>query len=557
MRVELKVIGPVFLVLLAGYLASSFHEFTFSSPFSLTGAAITDQSGAQACSNDKILFRVSGPGNAHAALAAQAQYTYAVCWDGQATTSAQRQCTATSTNVVLRLSDVLNAHVEKKELTNYQQRVCFGTVQCDTKPQGQCSTLGPTWRCAASLSAETNAHVADCGVYGFDLCCSDGSTSGGGQYRPDTDSDGVFDIGIGSLRNVPCDPRVHSDLTQCADNCIQNPNPDQVDQDGDGAGDVCDLFVTDSCSIRVVNDNCPHLQQCRDLAASWSRTSAQEGESAGLTVTGSAECADKIAHFQVIDKDNSNLVFTSPQPATFGNGMNAAASSAWITEYISAGSNRYYFQATVTGGSAQVQTTSSQSPTALLTVTSRPNPVCGNGIVEGSAGERCDDNNIVSGDGCSSTCRREPNANGQTCEDDPLCVGVPATFMVCQSNPTEAYFCLTGSNGCKVLSNSLPCSNANGVQTVCVRGADTCKSPTCNFQYSTSTCNANGEQTISCSATGGTHCVCGSGYPRTVSCATPHEEEAFPVFTLSNFLLTIVLLITFYSFRRGARWKSR
>src|SRR3989344_2986378 len=362
MRVELRVLGPVFLVLLAGYLASSVYDldapFEISSP---TGQAISDQ-----CSTDKILFRVSGSNNAHAALATQTQYTYAVCWDGQGATS--RQCNTAGTNVVLRLSDTVN--------------------------------------------------------------------------------DGVFDIGLGSLVNTPCDPRVHSNLLQCADNCRTTVNADQLDTDGDGAGDVCDLFINDSCSVLVADDNCPYRQQCSNLAASWSRTSALEGESVDLTVTGSADCQGKIAHFQVFDRDNNNLVLSSPQPATFANSTSATASSTWITEYFLNGSNHYYFQVTVTGGSSQVQTASPQN--ALLTVQSQPAAQCGNGIVEGSNNERCDDNNTVSGDGCSSTCRREINTNGQSCEDHPLCRGVPATFMVCQSDLTQSYFCLTGPSGCKV-----------------------------------------------------------------------------------------------------------
>src|SRR3989344_2513839 len=466
MRFELRLIGPVFLVLLAGYLATSSldHDFSFPSFFSTTGAAITDQSGAQSCPAEKILFRVSGSGNAHAALWNQASYTHAVCWDGAGATASQRTCNTTGGNLVVRLSDTINSHVENKELTNYQQRVCFGNIQCTTLSQGQCSTLGPTWRCVASLSAETNAHVSDCGIYSVDLCCSDGTVSGGGQYRPDTDTDGVFDIGLGSLVNTPCDPRVHSNLLQCADNCRTTVNADQLDTDGDGAGDVCDLFINDSCSVLVADDNCPYRQQCSNLAASWSRTSALEGESVDLTVTGSADCQGKIAHFQVFDRDNNNLVLSSPQPATFANSTSATASSTWITEYFLNGSNHYYFQVTVTGGSSQVQTASPQN--ALLTVQSQPAAQCGNGIVEGSNNERCDDNNTVSGDGCSSTCRREINTNGQSCEDHPLCRGVPATFMVCQSDLTQSYFCLTGPSGCKVLSNPLPCSNANGVQTV-------------------------------------------------------------------------------------------
>ncbi len=556
MRVELRAIGPVFLVLFAGYLATSLHDADFSLGFfSVTGGAITDQSGTEACPSDKILFRVSGPGNAHAALATQTQYTYAVCWDGQGATN--RQCNNASSNVVLRLSDVTNAHVENKELTNYQQRVCFGNITCSVQPQGQCSALGPTSRCIASLSAETNAHVAECAIYPFDLCCSDGSAAGGGLYRPDTDHDSVFDIGLGTLRNIPCNPRVHTDLTQCADNCINAPNADQADQDGDGAGDVCDDFMSDSCSIRQLNDNCQHLQQCRNLAARWATASVYEGDPASLEVTGSAECSSKIVLFQVFDKNNRNLLTISPQPSTFANAtVSMSASSSWIGEYYLNQSNEYYFQATVTGGGSQIQVSSSQ--TSLLTVQRRApgQAVCGNGRVEGSNNETCDPPATGS---CSSACQIISGGTNGSCKDDALCrtVTIP-TYMVCQSDQTQAYFCITGPGGCRRLSNAIACGRDNGVQRLCNRGADICRSPTCSHTYLPTACT-NGQLQISCTATPNLpHCTseC-AGYPRTQSCAQPTQEEPFPVFTGFNFIVTILLLITFYTFKRGVRWKSR
>ncbi len=552
MRLELRVIGPVFLVLLAGYLSTSFsdHDLSFGS-FSPTGAAITT---VQTCPADHILFKVSHDGNAHAAVATDTTYGYAVCWDGQGSTN--RACN--TNNFVARLSADSNAHVEKKNgAGNYPTSICFGNLQCDVKPKGQCSSLGQTWRCVASLSGETNAHVSACGTYDYDLCCSDGGSVGGS--RKDTDLDTVFDEGLGATKNTPCNPKIHAaPYSTCADNCIAIPNTNQTDTDSDGAGDVCDSFPSDSCSILLPDDNCPHKQQCKNLAAQWSILSALEGEPVSLSVTGSAECGGKLALFQVFDKDNRNWLIQSPQPTTFTNGSNSTSvSSPWIAEYSLNISNQYYFQATITGGSSQIQITSPLDK--LLKVEKRPpgQAVCGNGRVEGSNNEQCDDGNTKNGDGCSSNCTREGNfTGGKSCQDDLKCKGVPATYMVCQSDLTQAYFCLTGSGGCKVLSNPLPCGKEASVQKVCVRGADSCKSPTCNFQYAKSSC-ANGQQTITCTATGGDHCTCGTGYPKTVSCTAAHEEEPFPVFSGWNIVVTITLLIIFYSFRRGARWKSK
>ncbi len=99
--------------------------------------------------------------------------------------------------------------------------------------------------------------------------------------KGDDDNDGICDEGLGNLKYVPCNPRIHKDLTQCADNCKKvynpdqadfdedgvgdrcdncpkDPNPDQKDIDKDGKGDACDDFNDqDEDGIRDEDDNCP------------------------------------------------------------------------------------------------------------------------------------------------------------------------------------------------------------------------------------------------------------------------------------------------------------
>ena len=323
---------------------------------------------------------------------------------------------------------------------------------------------------------------------------------------------------------------------------------------------MCDKFPNDSCAVLVIQDNCPHLQQCKNVVAQWDVSSVVEGESASLTVTGSPECTGRTTLFKVFDKQDKTILTIDPQPTTFGNATNmTSTSSRWTGEYKVNGSNTYYFQATITGGSSQIQVTSPLDK--LLTVTKKTSgqAQCGNGKVEGSNNEDCDDGNTRNGDGCSSTCKREGNfTGGRSCQDDAACRGVPPTSMVCQTDQTLAYFCITGPGGCKKLSTPIACGRENNVQKLCVRGADSCRSPTCTFQYQTSSC-LNGEQTTTCTASGGSHCACGSDYPKKTACVQQPgaDGEPFPVFSGFNIVVTLLLLVLFYTFRRGGRWKSR
>src|SRR5262245_66603296 len=53
---------------------------------------------------------------------------------------------------------------------------------------------------------------------------------------------------------------------------------------------------------------------------------------------------------------------------------------------------------------------------ALLSGVAAAAGPCGNGAVQPSQGEQCDDGNTTNGDGCSSTCTIEP---GFTCSGEP------------------------------------------------------------------------------------------------------------------------------------------
>jgi cysteine-rich repeat protein len=108
--------------------------------------------------------------------------------------------------------------------------------------------------------------------------------------------------------------------------------------------------------------------------------------------------------------------------------------------------------------------------------------MCGDGIVEGT--EECDDNNTVSGDGCSADCRIECSDNDD-CDDGIFCNGLETCGgdNLCQSGeppcPEDSYSCTTIScdegGTCPISYNDLACDDSNTCTT------DTCNVTGCEY----------------------------------------------------------------------------
>ncbi len=149
---------------------------------------------------------------------------------------------------------------------------------------------------------------------------------------------------------------------------------------------------------------------------------------------------------------------------------------------------------------------------------------CGDGIVETSAGEACDDGNNVSGDGCSSTCQVEPGwscptpgascvaakcgdgviAGAETCDDGNAVLG-DGCSSTCQVEPgwvcpSPRTKCVAASCGDGIVAGNEQCDlgAGNGPSTGC--------SSTCTLEPGFACSNAGTPPKTSCHAT-----TCGDG----------------------------------------------
>lgn len=122
-----------------------------------------------ACS-DTVVFKMSALSDAHAEIPSQSNYDKKVCCRSS-TDAISNSCPGDA--IPLRLSANSDAHVEKNTESNFNVNVCLsavaGTVSCSYK-----ANCDATETCLATISADRDAHVADCVTqpYATKICCS-------------------------------------------------------------------------------------------------------------------------------------------------------------------------------------------------------------------------------------------------------------------------------------------------------------------------------------------------------------------------------------------------
>lgn len=280
---------------------------------------IGNGSATGSCTSDQILLKLSDIGNAHGEVWDSTNYGNEICYDALfgVPGNGDRTCTGTGTNRILRLSDVTNAHAEAPYLQNPQFAVdvCYGTLGCFAQNTA-CDTLNGEVE-VARLSNYGNAHLALAGPgpYSVRLCCKIGGTGGG------TCGNGALETG-----------------EQCDDGNLINGDGCSSTCQNEGQGEIRTVEWRNAMGQRITESN------VNSIVTLYAETTAGNGQ----TVT-----------FNVYEKDfGYNFVTTLTAPA--GNGK---AEKDWLIDddIISqhdegadctlGGGLEFYFNASIPGSS--------------------------------------------------------------------------------------------------------------------------------------------------------------------------------------------------------------
>ena len=133
---------------------------TLNSVSAVNECRITDV--ASCTGGDVIVLRMSDITNAHAELASEVNYNTVLCCNFGGPIA------CTSVNKIVGLSAVTNAHIEAPNQSAYANNICYDGIEC----QASVSACSGGFEEVLSLSDSTNAHIGSPGDYPILICCN-------------------------------------------------------------------------------------------------------------------------------------------------------------------------------------------------------------------------------------------------------------------------------------------------------------------------------------------------------------------------------------------------
>ncbi|MDD5699825.1 MAG: hypothetical protein PHH00_01370 [Candidatus Nanoarchaeia archaeon] len=447
-------------------------------------SAITCSVKASCDAGETRVMGLSAATNAHGQLASQSGYAQSLCCTGNQNTT----CGAGNSNKIIGLSSSTNAHADIPTGT-YTNPVCYGYLECDTT----CDINYPIE--ILSLSSTTNAHIGAFADYTTKICCKDNSPFLNSCDLTDaTWQQATVSAGLSIRMSVNGNDCVNQGVAEGIDFSIYKKagnvfitaisgnydyaewtavqgGPYYFDATAIGSGDSFSSLNGIGFDELTVTAEDPDLCKAVDICEDY----ADHSDYPEISCNSDPNVCD-------VAKDDPRI---DPEASSFGCAWDSLGNTCNFTNYY--------------GGS-----------------------VCGNGVVEN--GEWCDDGNIVSRDGCSSTCTLEiPSScnNNNQINTGEFCDGTDLNGEICRDLGFDGG--VLSCNNCSFNVNQCMGPDIPDEQILCGNGYTLCRAADtfADYCYRGNACPAD-EMPLD---DGFGICDLGDGCSNTFSCSDGEQDS--------------------------------
>ena len=229
--------------------------------------------------NDDVILRLSSETNAHGEIYSGTAYPIEIKYSeifGSLYTGTYEEHPSTCNvwNAILRLSSTTNAHSEVLYKDNYNIFVCYGDLIGNARyvPNGNCDVANGE-KCVVTLSSETNAHLAKCGITGSypnKICCKSPSAGGGENPPPCEEGETLCNDGTTEYcSSTGCGEDI---VCNNDNNCDSGEGCDCSDcegkQDSCKSGLICDSN-TKTCEQVIITQTCEEYTNQTNCWSGW------------------------------------------------------------------------------------------------------------------------------------------------------------------------------------------------------------------------------------------------------------------------------------------------